>query len=181
MTPGSEHGAYSPFVDAIVRDDDLLTVLRPSSVRKPELLPEIRAADGELLAGGRPVRDASMLELVRAGLFYALDALDESHPIVQKMPDDISAYWHGMIHRREGDFENARYWFRRAGRQPAFPELQERAARLSADFARQLDWDPYLFTSLCERATFGEESAGLVALRGAEFEVMFDYAWRQAV
>ena len=35
--------------------------------------------------------------------------------LIQEAKGDLGSYWHGMLHRREGDFDNARYWFRRAG------------------------------------------------------------------
>ena len=39
-----------------------------------------------------------------------------AHEIVQKM-ESIEAYWlHGILHTIEGDVDNARYWYRRAGR-----------------------------------------------------------------
>ena len=50
--------------------------------------------------------------------------------------------------RREGDFDNARYWFRRSGTLPVFDALHSRAAEYSADMGKQLSWDPYLFTGL---------------------------------
>jgi hypothetical protein len=39
-----------------------------------------------------------------------------AHEIVQKM-ESTDAYWlHGILHTIEGDVENARYWYGRAGR-----------------------------------------------------------------
>jgi hypothetical protein len=48
--------------------------------------------------------------------------------------------------------------------------------------AKQLSWDPYLFTGQCEQQRFGGEldEKELVRLQRAEFEVVFDYTWRQA-
>lgn len=41
---------------------------------------------------------------------------DEAHAIVQKLEGDPRAnHIHGLLHRKEGDEANARYWFRRAG------------------------------------------------------------------
>jgi hypothetical protein len=49
--------------------------------------------------------------------------------------------------------------------------------------ARQSSWDPYLFTGQCEQARFGAEElvAEMAKLQRAEFEVLFDYCWRQSV
>ena len=41
-----------------------------------------------------------------------------SHEIVQRYEDDQASCWaHAVLHRIEGDLDNARYWYRRAGRQ----------------------------------------------------------------
>jgi hypothetical protein len=57
--------------------------------------------------------------LVAAAYIYA-DDLVAAHKKVYDMEDNHeAAYWHGIIHRREGDFYNANYWFRLAGHLPA--------------------------------------------------------------
>ena len=44
-----------------------------------------------------------------------VDDLERSHTISQSVESSIGSYVHGIMHRREGDFSNAKYWFRRAG------------------------------------------------------------------
>lgn len=39
-----------------------------------------------------------------------------AHPIVQEMDDAQACWLHALVHRLEGDLDNARYWYRRAGR-----------------------------------------------------------------
>ena len=53
--------------------------------------------------------------LISAIHLYA-DDLDRAHTAVADIENDHeAAYWHGIMHRREGDFSNANYWFRRTG------------------------------------------------------------------
>jgi len=42
---------------------------------------------------------------------------DESHRIVQQHEADPTAAWiHAVLHKIEGDLDNSRYWYRRAGK-----------------------------------------------------------------
>jgi hypothetical protein len=60
--------------------------------------------------------------------------------------------------------------------------MHARAADVSPLMRRQLDWDPYAFVGQCEQARFGGDvnQKELVALQRIEFQVMFDYLWRDA-
>ena len=51
---------------------------------------------------------------VIAGLWLYADDLDASHRVSQTMDSALGAWWHGIMHRREGDYANARYWLARA-------------------------------------------------------------------
>jgi hypothetical protein len=59
---------------------------------------------------------------------------DAAHRIVQEDEEDALACWaHGIVHIMEGDLPNARYWYRKAGRQfPARPEAKEEISALSS-------------------------------------------------
>lgn len=62
---------------------------------------------------------------LRAGLWLYVDGLHESHRISQNMPGATGAFWHGIMHRREGDFGNAKHWFHQAGDHPVLETLPE--------------------------------------------------------
>lgn len=173
---------YSPLVKELLAEEDLLLRLRPTEPGHPDMLRRIRTAEEKELTGGAVLEHASYPRLIRAGLLYAYDAIDESHRIVQEIATDLGSYWHGMLHRREGDFENARYWFRRTGKLGIFGEMHARAAGVSPLMGRQEDWDPYVLVGECEQARFGGDVnlKELVALQRIEFDVMFDYLWRGA-
>ncbi len=174
---------YSDFVDRIFLNPDLHRKLHPKEPVSWDFSSRIREATDEVLTGGAPVRDARVLALVRGALLCAGDVLDAAHRIFQDEPGSLGSYWHGVMHRKEADFDNARYWFRTAGRLPCFDKMHAAAREESPHMARQPSWDPYLFTGLCEQAKFGAEefTKECLALQRAEFEVLFDYCWRQAV
>jgi hypothetical protein len=172
---------YSEWVDRILRSEGLLRSLFPKDISDRELWRRLKAADDATLAGGE-IGLQEAFAVVRGGLLYALDDLDGCHEFFQNTANDLVGYWHGMKHRRGGDFDNARSWFRRTGVLPFFDTLHSRASEISSDAAKQFSWDPYLFTGACEQHRFGDDSEvrDLVRLQRAEFDVVFDYTWRQA-
>src|SRR5262245_30305459 len=59
-----------------------------------------------------PVR-ADDARCVLAGLWLLHDELDRAHGIVQEVGSESGSFWHAIMHRREGDFSNSRYWYAR--------------------------------------------------------------------
>ena len=39
---------------------------------------------------------------------------DQAHAFVEKLPEPGASWIHAMLHREEGDKENARYWYLKA-------------------------------------------------------------------
>lgn len=54
--------------------------------------------------------------LVKAALYLRLGCLDECHKIAQQVATPTGSYWHGIMHRHEGDISNSQYWYARVGR-----------------------------------------------------------------
>ena len=57
----------------------------------------------------------------RDALTKAVECLEagdwrQAHAIVQEERSNLAAWLHGIAHTLEGDLDNARYWYRRAGR-----------------------------------------------------------------
>ncbi len=175
--------SYSDFIDRLLLHPDLLKKLTPSEPLSWEWPAKIRDAADGVISGGKEIADAKTFALVRGALLCAADALDAAHRIFQDDPSDLGSYWHGVMHRREGDFDNARYWFRRAGRLPIFSRMHETAAPVSATMAKQPTWDAYVLTGMCEQAKFGDHGAApeCVILQRVEFDELLAYCWRTGV
>ena len=145
-----------------------------------------RLSDEELL--GETVTDRSMALAVRGGLLLRADLLDESHTISQKIETTTGSYWHGIIHRREGDFGNSKYWFRHVGSHPLFPDLARKASELGGQEVRGVHnagtWDPFLFIDLCETRHTAERDRlkeELLALQELEIDWLLNYSYDRAV
>jgi hypothetical protein len=50
--------------------------------------------------------------IVAAMLWLRVGEIDAAHVIVQEGRNDVERYAHGIVHRLEGDYWNANYWFR---------------------------------------------------------------------
>ncbi len=131
-----------------------------------------------------------------AGLLLWADCLPESHRLSQEIPNTTGSFWHGIMHRREPDYPNARYWFGRVGNHPLFPDIYsgalESLAALDAPEAAALReemetwsaWNPMAFIALIERARekgdAGQEKA-LEAVQAVEIRLLLDWTYRQAI
>jgi hypothetical protein len=47
---------------------------------------------------------------------------DAAHKIVQEMETDTAAWIHAVLHKIEGDQDNSKYWYRRAGKLEHFDD-----------------------------------------------------------
>lgn len=74
-----------------------------------------------------------------AGLWLYVDNLDRSHRISQSLDDETGAFWHGIMHRREGDFGNSHYWMRRAAGHPLAQSLDPDSLVDAVADAKRLD------------------------------------------
>lgn len=174
---------YPDFIQRLLLHEETLELPLPTEPSNWELVIRIRDAGAAALLGGQTPAPDAPLALLRGALFYFHGALGDAHREFAKEDGEAAAYWRGMVHRREGDFENARHWMRRAGELPVFLEMQGRAGDHSPHMTRQPAWDPFLFTMLCEQFKFGETAykAEIAHLQKVEFAVLFDYVWRRCI
>ena len=112
---------------------DPLTNTLPVDQAMRELLPKSAGGAGFYREALDRVIDLTADQpLLRAAAHIYCDDLAGAHEIVQDMEGMEAAYIHGIIHRREGDFWNANYWFRRADFLPQV--LLTNPVALTADY-----------------------------------------------
>lgn len=161
----------------------------------PDWAAQLALVSDDDLLGARVV-DPSMAGALRSGILVRGDLFGEPHAICQDIPTATGSYWHGICHRREPDFGNSRYWFRRVGEHPRFGdlfrEISELAARPASEWRgravervlKEGAWDPFLFIDLCEDAERGRRSEllrELECLQELEIEGLLRYCYESAI
>lgn len=155
----------------------------------PELGPRPRpnrAAKAEIdrllstfFTGARPA--PAVEALIRSAVLLWHDYLEESHEISQGIATADGSFLHGIMHRREPDYSNAKYWFRQTGMHPCFSILAERVEPLLTREAPEWTeilipkgkWDAFAFVDLCAKADAKEVSL-LKEVQRFEFEAFLD-------
>jgi len=87
----------------------------------------------------RELKNLSAPGSLKASLYLWNDDLDKAHKMAQEIPTATGSLIHGIMHRREPDYENSKYWFRRVGRHPLFEQMRK-------DFPK---WEPFWFVDAC--------------------------------
>jgi hypothetical protein len=92
--------------------------LNPMQVWNPEMDNQIQALEESF-----EIDDMEYTRSIQAGLYLWNENLESSHVISQEITSPTGSYWHGLIHRMEGDFSNAKYWFTAARHHPISTQL----------------------------------------------------------
>jgi hypothetical protein len=163
-----------------------LAALGPEQRSRREKLASLEL---KLEALGKNVNLSSRAQsLIRSLVLLWHDHLDESHSISQEIPSSDGSFLHGIMHRREPDYWNSKYWFQRVGNHPAFPEIARRVEALLKNVNASLlqknllpdgKWNPLAFVDACERAaknkSDGKEIQLLQQIQEIEFRVLLEH------
>lgn len=136
-----------------------------------KVLARLRTFDPSPLVPSK-VRDAALDAIIadleappalRSALHLWNDSLERCHALAQELHDPTGSYLHGLMHRREPDYANAKYWFRRVGTHPVYASLAA-------------DWDPFAMVDRCEKAA-GDPAleSALREIQAREIALLADY------
>ena len=81
-----------------------------------------RVTPEELVAPGK-VSSPDDARLVKAALYLKHGHLEDCHKIAQQVATPTGGYWHGIMHRQEGDISNSHYWYDRVGNHPVLEAI----------------------------------------------------------
>lgn len=138
-----------------------------------------------------PVKNPQDASAMLAGLWLWRDALHECHEIVQDLIGPTGSFWHAIMHRREGDFSNAKYWYARCADHRAMRLISAMAldtvGREASDeqLLRAIagEYNPEAFVDLVEEladAPFDPRCRAAVRIQQIEWEALFQHCAYEA-
>ena len=160
---------------------------------KAELVARLADQPLEQIFAGQTIRDRSMARATLAGLHLLADDLDQSHEISQSIHTPTGSFWHGIMHRREPDYGNAKYWFQRVGNHVVYESVAGAAHAILQETAGDTDvanfpsdsntWDADGFVDLCAKAT---KSGGPIEqlcrlIQRGECELLLAHCYNEAL
>ena len=145
----------------------------------------LQSMDNQSIGNGREVLDREMADGCRSALWLLHNFLDESHSISQDIHTTTGSYWHAIMHRREPDYSNAKYWFRRVGVHPVYADVASAAMAEYPTFGPTVisggKWDPEAFVDACQQAVRDDSMAPTCRSVGQlEWLALFEYCYQAA-
>ena len=122
-----------------------------------------------------------------AGIWLWNGFLDHSHELSQSIDTPEASWWHAIMHRREPDAMNAKYWFRKVGNHPLFSTLGERVCLYASKadlptgaqwLLRCQRWNPSQFIDACETVRCSSNESlrlTLCEVAAIEWYTLFEY------
>lgn len=90
----------------------LAEIVPPEAALRELTLPMAKTASDETV---KRVRSLGLSPAAETLAWLYLGDLERAHDLCQAMPGQDGAVLHAVVHRLEGDFWNAMYWWRQAG------------------------------------------------------------------
>lgn len=148
----------------------------------------LRVMSDQTISKNRRVRMPHDAQALQAAFWLLFDFMKESHDISQTIATPSGSYWHGVLHRREPDAFNAKYWMARVGEHPIFPELLNDAHEIAARVPNQISpklnelksWDAAWFTDQCCSEMEPPTKEVLLEIQRREWSLLFDYNFGKA-
>lgn len=112
---------------------------------------------------------------LRSALWLLAGDLGRSHQISQDLSTPLGSFWHGVMHRREADYHNAKYWFYKCPKLGFFERLKTLVDNdpLASPLARGTTWDPFEFVDQCQKGAkkHGELEQQCIRAQWLEWQV----------
>src|SRR3954469_24071021 len=127
-TPNDDHSPLAREILAVnIAGSYRLLVVRGEG--NDEAKKKLSAATPQHMIAGM-IRNEDDAKAMLAGLWLWHDWLDESHVISQSLSSATGSFWHAIMHRREGDFSNSKYWYARCQDHPVLQQLAHQAGQI---------------------------------------------------
>ncbi len=111
-------------------------------------------------------------QCAQSGVWLIANELDRCHQLCQDLKQNDAKYWHGIMHRREGDFWNAKYWMKQIGNHPVMEQLKARFPEYG---------NSQKFVDLCEQIVTKKkgDKAKAIEIQWTEMQLLLDHCWKQ--
>jgi hypothetical protein len=165
--------------------------LTPAGPGSPEAAAVLKRLTPDQLFTAK-VRSPDDARAALAGLWLYHDFLAESHALSQELHSPTGSFWHAIMHRREGDFFNAKYWYARCRHHPACRAVAAEGARALTDshqaptlaaLVSHGEWDPDGFVDAVSAIHNKPQDpiyAAAVELQRAEWRALFTHCTHAA-